>query len=76
MSKDQKVGHSFGNKSLPKSINYISENYITQINFDEFRPIARRQILSLLERRKLTQKHSLYDREIIKLLQYEKGVKV
>ena len=76
MSKSQKGEYPFGNKSLPKRINCIPENYITQVNFDELRPIARRQFYSLLKRRKLTKKHSLYDREIIKLLQYEKGVKI
>ena len=74
MSMSQKVNNPFGNEIFHKKCNFIAENYITQIKFDDLRPIARRQIYSLLERRKLTEKYSLYDREIIKLIEYEKGV--
>ena len=75
MSKSQKVDCPFGNEILPKKRNFIPVNYMIQVNFDSLRPIARRQIYSLLERRRLTQKYSLYDREITKLIQYEKGVR-
>ncbi|MFX1400952.1 MAG: hypothetical protein ACFE8V_06855 [Promethearchaeota archaeon] len=54
-----------------QSNNEIPDGYIIDINFDNLRPIARRQIYSLLKRRQLTKRYRLYNKEINRVIFYE-----
>ena len=50
---------------------HIPEDIILQCDFNSLRPIAQRQIISLLERRKLTQNYPLYNWEINRVILFE-----
>lgn len=61
------IGQEFSSKRDSK----IPDEYIIHVNFSSLRFIARRQIISLLERRHLTKNYCLYNREINRVILYE-----
>ena len=56
-----------------KKTDPIPIDKILEYNEKKLRPIANRQIRSLINRRDLTRNYELYNDEIIKLIKYEKG---
>jgi len=53
---------------------YISRKRLVQCDFQSLRPIAQRQILSLIRRLVLTDNKELYLSEIHKILEFEQEV--
>lgn len=79
MSKCQNknLSHSFKEwENGTKTANFqnILEDAILKCDFNSLRTIAKRQILSLLERRKLTQNYKLYNREINRVILFEQNL--
>ena len=75
--QQKRLSHPFivwENGTENTNLQNIPEDIILQCDFNSLRPIAQMQIISLLERRKLTKKHTLYNREINKVILYENNL--
>lgn len=63
--------HNKKDKKNPSNVQITKEINPENVNFEELRPIAKRQILSLLKRMTRTEHPDYYKKRILRVIAYE-----